>query len=83
MNWIAAHWIALLTASASFLGATLAQIATHLFTLRREHILRDEKADRYVEHIKFDIVLAVRLVFVRLYGKSLEGHTARLFSTLQ
>ena len=52
-------WAPIVIAAMSFLGATLAQIVSHLFTLRREHTLRKEKADRYVEHIKFDIVLAV------------------------
>lgn len=53
------NWPALTTVGAAFAGATCAQVLAHLFTLRRESLLRKQAVSRYIEHIKFDYVLAV------------------------
>lgn len=50
---------AIATLGAAFAGATCAQVLSHLFTIRREDLLRWQAAQRYIDHIKFDYVLAV------------------------
>jgi hypothetical protein len=50
---------AIATLAAAFAGATCAQTLSHWFTIRRENLLRWAASQRYVDHIKFDYVLAV------------------------
>jgi len=50
---------AIVTVGAAFAGATCAQVLSHLFTIRRENLLRWQASQRYIDHTKFDYVLAV------------------------
>jgi hypothetical protein len=50
---------AIITAGASFAGATLAQILSHAFTLRRETLAKIRAAKNYQLHLTFDIVSVV------------------------
>jgi hypothetical protein len=50
---------AIITAGASFAGATLAQILSHAFTLRRETLAKIRAAKNYQLHLTFDMVSVV------------------------
>jgi len=54
-----ALFAALITAGASFLGATLAQLLSHFFSLRREKAARATAARNYQLHLTFDMVSIV------------------------
>jgi hypothetical protein len=59
MQLEAAIAAALITSGASFLGATLAQLLSHYFTLRRENAEREATAANYQLHLTFDVVSVV------------------------
>lgn len=65
--------IGIITASASFLGATIAQILSHHFALKREKSLIKNKTIGYINHITFDLALANNELSHYLRGVGVQG----------